>query len=50
MRVALRAAEGQPEPGGAHGVHAVEDVIDAGFFRVAAAFAVGHVIAMEAGR
>ena len=49
VRVALRAAEGQPEPGRAHGVHAVEDVVDAGFLRVAAALAVGHVITMEAG-
>ena len=47
--MALRAAEGQSEPGGTHGVHAVEDVIDAGFLGVAAALAVGHVITMEAG-
>ena len=49
VRVALRAAQGESEPGGAHGVHAVEDVVDAGFFRVAAALAVGHVVAVEAG-
>ena len=50
MGVALRAAEGHAQPRGAHGVHAIEHVIDARFFGVTAAFAVGHVVALEAGR
>ena len=48
--MALRAAERQAEPGRAHGVHAIQYVIDARFLGVAAALAVGHVVALEAGR
>ena len=50
MGVALRAAQGHAQPGGAHGVHSVEDVVDAGFLGITTAFAVGHVVALEAGR
>ena len=48
--VALRAAQRHAQPGRAHGVHAIQHVIDPRFLGVAAAFAVGHVITLEAGR
>ena len=48
--MALRAAEREAQPGRAHGVHAVQDVIDARLLGVAAALAVGHMVALEAGR
>ena len=48
--VTLRAAERHPQPRRAHGVHAVQHVIDPRLLGVAAAFAIGHVIALEAGR
>ena len=48
--VAAAAADGQAEPDGAGGIDAIDDVIDARLLGDAAAFAVEHVIAMEAGR
>ena len=50
VAMALRAAQRHAEPGGTHGVHAIQHVVDAGFLGVTAAFAVGHVVALEAGR
>jgi hypothetical protein len=50
VRMTLRAAQRQTEPGRADGVHAIDDVIHARLLGIAAAFAVGHVIAVETGR
>ena len=49
VRVALRATKREAEPDGAHGVHTIDDVVDAGLFLVASAFAIGHVIAVKTG-
>ena len=48
--VALRAAQRHAQPRRAHGVHSIQHVIDPRFLRVAAAFAIGHVVTLEAGR
>ena len=50
VRVALDAVEREAEPNRADGVHAVNHVVHARLLGVTAAFAVGHVIAVEARR
>ena len=50
MVVALGATDGEPEPDGADGVHAVDDILVEILVGIGAALVVGHVVPHEAGR
>src|SRR5262249_27464911 len=47
--VAAAATQGEPEPDGRRRFDAIDDIIDPRLLRDASAFAVDHVIAVEAG-